>query len=313
MSETALALNSDSALARAKTGASFIPSNIPEHLLAPPEEDDFHGVEVRTPLVSFNGKYGTFPGPGEEKSEGPKEISGIALARLQTAVQFKPTDPAKVEAFRQIGFDTLLQGDHKYICHAPDTRQPATLNPALTDGQRLEAKRLGIHGAAGKKCVGCPMSQFSTVVDGRPCKKGAAMLWLDAQRGEPVVFQVIAYKSVRALEDFLASAFANGKVSLYGYVLTLGRKVVNDKGNEYFELTAKLGAPIAAEEREVYRGLRAELYPLLVRTTEEAVQDGDTEETGPVPYVAAEGGGRVLDVDGPAEGGSWDAGMEAPF
>lgn len=312
MSETALALNSDSALARAKTGASFIPSNIPEHLLAPVDEQDFHGIEPKTPIVKYNGKYGTYYGPGEEKEEGAKEITGIALARLQTAVLFRATDPSKVEGFRQIGFNELLQGEHKYICKAPDTRKEAALNPQLTDSQREEAKRLGIHGAAGKKCVGCPMSRFSTTLDGRPCKQGAAMLWLDAQRGEPVVFQVIAYKSVRALEDFLSTAFANGKVSLYSYVMSLGRAKVELKGKEFFQLSAKTISAINPEERDVYRKLRVELMPMLERTADEAMEHD--EEDGPVPFVASADGGRVLDADGPADsGGSWDAGMEAPF
>ena len=191
MSE-ALVLAQDSALARAKSGASFIPSNIPEHLLRPPdEEDDFHGIEVRTPVVDYSGKYGTFPGPGEEKDAGPKEVQGIALARLQTAVLFKPGSD-KEDKFRQLGFRALLEGEHKSICMASDTRQPASLNPALTDEQRQEATRLGIHGATGKKCLGCPMAQFSSIIDGRPCKKGVALLWLDALRGEPVVLRAIA-------------------------------------------------------------------------------------------------------------------------
>lgn len=299
MSE-ALVLAQDSALARAKSGASFVPSNIPEHLLRPAdEEDDFHGIEVRTPVVDFSGKYGTFPGPGEEKDAGPKEVQGIALARLQTAVLFKPGSD-KEDKFRAIGFRALLDGEHKSICMASDTRQPASLNPALTDEQRAEALKLGIHGATGKKCLGCPMAQFSSTIDGRPCKKGVALLWLDAQRGEPVVLRAIAYKSVKALEDFLGQALRG--VSIYGHVLALSSTKIKEKGNEYYQLTARILEPVSPELIQTLREKRAELYPMLVQTTEEHIESHD-EDSAPVPISAPPSGGRTLDVDdfGPAE------------
>lgn len=300
MSEAlALVPASNSALARATSGAGFIPSNIPEHLLAPSDEqDDFNGIEPKTPLLAFSGKFGRFfLRCHEEADSGDQEAMGIALARLQTQVMFRPADGNKVERFREMGFDQLLGGENVTICRSSDTRNPAQLNPMLTDAQRAEAKKLGIHGALGKKCMGCPMIRYSTVLDGAPCKRGMSMLWLDGKRGEPLVLTLIAYKSVKAFEDFLAQAFANGKVSIYGYVLQLGREKVTDKSGEYFRLTAKLGQAISAEEKEAYRRLRAELMPMLVRTAEETLEHDEDEPQRYEP-AADTGGGRVIDADG---------------
>lgn len=298
MSDLALVPANDSALARAQSGSSFLPSDVPAYLLAAEDEQgDLQGIEPRTTLVKYNGKYGTFYGPEQAKDEGSKEMVGVALARLQTAALFRATDPAKVEGYKRIGFNTLLQGEHKTVCRAADTRQPATLNPMLSDEQRAEAKALGIHGAVGKTCLGCPMAKYSTLLDGSPCKRGTAMLWLDAKRGEPVVFQLIAFKSVKALEDFVAHITKNGKVSLYAYVWKLGRESVSERGNEYFRLTATAGQAASQEEFTTYRRLRAELMPMLVRTAEETLEHDEDEPQRYEP-AADTGGGRVIDADG---------------
>ncbi|GMU51028.1 MAG: hypothetical protein AMXMBFR33_01740 [Candidatus Xenobia bacterium] len=316
MSEAlALVPANDSALARAMTGSGFLPSDVPAYLLAAEDEQgDLQGIAPAIPLVKFNGKYGTYYlNAVEEKDAGPKEMTGVALARLQTAALFRATDPAKVEGYKRIGFNTLLLGEHKTVCRAPDTRQPAQLNPALSDEQRAEAKKLGIHGALGKTCLGCPMARYSTELDGSPCKRGTAMLWLDAKRGEPVVFQLIAFKSVKALEDFVAHITRNGKVSLYGYVWQLGREVVTDKGNEYFRLTVKAGQAASQEEFEVYRKLRAELMPMLVRTSEETIEhDEDAPDVQRYDAAADSSGGRVINADGGDVSGMGFGG-EVPF
>lgn len=180
------------------------------------EHNDLEGILPDVPILKVDGGAGVFLEREQDPRTAPAELFGLILARQGSKVFFPPRDRV-LEYAKGVGFAHLLADDLKWVCRAANSARPqqAEINPALTEAQLEEAKRLKIGGATGAGCVGCPANSWYDPGDGQPklrlCKDGEQLVWLDSQKEEPVVLSVIAASSVVNLQKYLKTCFSKGK------------------------------------------------------------------------------------------------------
>lgn len=193
------------------------------------EHNDLDGVNPDVPMMRVDSGAGVFLEGEQDPRQAPSELFGIILARQGSKVFFPPKERV-LQYAETVGFKTLITDEKlKWICRCGNRSRPqeAELNPALTDAQREEAKRLGLGGATGRGCVGCPANAWYDPQDGskkmRLCKDGENLIWLDSQKEEPVVLGVIGATSVMEIEKYLKTCFSKGKpVPLFRHLVKLG-------------------------------------------------------------------------------------------
>ena len=179
------------------------------------EHDDLQGILPDLPILKVDGGWGSFIERDENPKTAPGALYGVILARQASKVFFPPRDRVLSYA-QQCGFKALISDELKWICRNPNAGRPlgAELNPALSDEQREEAKRLKLGGATGASCVGCPANAGYEPDKGskiRLCKDGENLIWLDSKREEPVVLNIIASSSVVSLQKYLKTCFSKGR------------------------------------------------------------------------------------------------------
>lgn len=305
----------DSALALARTG-TLLPPGLSEIHLAPEDEDDMDAIASRHPVIRANAKFGTYPLAGEDAREAPRTRIGVALARSDSRILFPASkdgnNRSRYQEFKLAPADVngakvngLADAEVKWLCACSNTRSGgAVLNPQLSPAEKQAALEVGLGGATGKGCHGCPLGRKDTAWSeddkGRfqLCKEGINFLWLDNIIGEPSVLQFISGTTIKLLREFLGKKFKKGGKSLsaYTYPIRFGMRSEKKDGNDFCVATADIGPASTDEEMELYRSLRPNFIGMLAAAVDES-RDTLADHDEPEPAAPAPVGDSLDPID----------------
>lgn len=261
-----------------------------EALCDDPENEDLHGVEPAVARISADAKNGRFHEPGLEDLKlidaSPRELLGVMLARVESAVHFIPQDTTKALA-AALGYGPLLTAE-KTICRNENLvdLQAATLSPSLTPDQVEAARRIGIGGATGRGCAGCAAGKYYAWADRnlRPCTKTESVIWLDSRIEEPVVLQISAQSSIMAFRQFLADHFRKGKKKawLCSAVVRLTWESQVLKNNKVWVLVPEIVCALPGDKIKELLASRDLHSSMLERAARQMEEQGVVPESPPV-------------------------------